>query len=166
MNVPTPVLENHEPTETPLDPTALWSTPLSKAHVSPPKPRAASSAGDKTVNSADNVPIDVSNGDANQGDVNIVFNGASPGTMDQDPDLHPRWVGVKVLYVDSADAQPILGKVAASQKKNQQASFQLLLDDGTKVWLDAKITAGAALTRQEYDQHQRILGFAFPTIRH
>ena len=66
MNVPTAVLEGDEPTVTPLDPAALWSTPLSKAHVSPPKPRAGPSA----ANGANNVAIDVSNGDVNQGGVN------------------------------------------------------------------------------------------------
>jgi hypothetical protein len=79
--------------------------------------------------------------------------------MDQNPDLHAKWVGLKVVYVDSADASPVLGVVKKSKKQNQQASFKLLLDGGSTVWLNAMNTAGAALARREFDEAQQALGF-------
>ena len=97
--------------------------------------------------------------DSDEDDNELSLNGVSPGEMDQNPDLHAKWVGLKVVYVDSADASPVLGVVKKSKKQNQQASFKLLLDDGSTVWLNAKNTAGAALARQEFDEAQKALGF-------
>ena len=50
-------------------------------------------AKDKTANGANRVDIDVTNGYGDQ----VTFNNVSPGAMDQNPDRHPRWVGVEVL---------------------------------------------------------------------
>ena len=79
--------------------------------------------------------------------------------MDQNPDVHAKWVGLKVVHVEPADASPVLGVVKKSKEQNQQASFKLLLDDGSTVWLNAKNTAGAAVARQEFDEAQKALGF-------
>ena len=86
--------------------------------------------------------------------------------MDQNPDVHAKWVGLKVVYVESADASPVLGVVKKSKEQNQQASFKLLLDDGSTVWLNAKNTAGAAVARQEFDEAQKALGFPSHVGRH
>ena len=61
--------------------------------------------------------------------------------------------------MDSSDASPVLGAVGKSKKVNQQASFKLLLDDGSEVWLNAQNTASAALARQEFDATQKASGF-------
>ena len=89
-----------------------------------------------------------------------------PGAMDQNPDVHAKWVGLKVVHVEPADASPVLGVVKKSKEQNQQASFKLLLDDGSTVWLNAKNTAGAAVARQEFDEAQKAVGFPSHVGRH
>jgi hypothetical protein len=50
----------------------------------------------------------------------ITFQGTSVGQMDRDPDLHTKWVGLRVMYLDSHDAEPVLGTVTESKKTGQQ----------------------------------------------
>ena len=136
----------------PLDLHSLWQTPMHPKHRSPNKPAPRQPERDEEAHR-------VSDNSDSDDDKELSLNGVSPGAMDQNPDLHATWVGLKVVYVDSADASPVLGVVKKSKKQNQQASFKLMLDDGSTVWLNARNTAGAALARQEFDEAQKALGF-------
>ena len=74
----------------------LCGLPRSTRRSCPPPPkkqRTAPLEKDKTANDANRDDIDVTNGDGDQ----VTFNGVALGAMGQNPDLHPRWVGVKVL---------------------------------------------------------------------
>ena len=84
-----------------ITPVALWATPISAKHK-PKKQRT-----EKPHKPAQEVRKDDEDDEEGQ----ITFQGASVGQMDRDPDLHTKWVGLRVMYLDSRDAEPVLGEV-------------------------------------------------------
>ena len=100
----------------PLDLHSLWQTPMHPKHRSPNEPAPRHPERDEEAHR-------VSDNSDSDDDKELSLNGVSPGAMDQNPDLHATWVGLKVVYVDSADASPVLGVVKKSKKQNQQASL-------------------------------------------
>ena len=109
--------------------------PRNPKHNSPNKPAPKQpERAEETHEVSDHSDSDVSDDNDNE----LSLNGVSPGAMNQNPDVHAKYVGLRVVFVESADASPVLGAVKKSKKQNQQASFKLLLDDDSTALAQCK----------------------------